>query len=72
MTFLIRMMESRAMMWLCGAIGDILVIIGIIFAALNMSAAGFTPVVWFLLAMVFYIYFVISMLARIVANTLKK
>lgn len=72
MTFLIKMMESRAMMWLCGAFGDALVIVGIVFAALNTSVAGFTPIVWFLLAMVFYVYFVISMLARIAANTSKK
>jgi hypothetical protein len=72
MTFLIKMMESKAMMWFCGAMGDALVIVGIVFAALNTSVAGFSPIVWILLGMVFYVYFVISMLAKIFAGVSKK
>jgi len=69
MTFLIKMLEQTWMMWLCGVCGDVLTITGIVFAVLNKSAAGFTPIVWILLGMVFYMYFVISLLARIVANS---
>jgi len=69
MTFLIKMLEQTWMMWLCGVCGDALTITGIVFAVLNKSAAGFTPIVWILLGMVFYMYFVISLLARIVANS---
>jgi hypothetical protein len=65
-------MESKWMMWLCGSIGDALVIVAIVYATLNISVAGFNPIMWILIAMVFYVYFVISMLARIVANTSKK
>ena len=68
MTFMIKMLEQTWMMWLCGIFGDSLTITGIIFAILNKSVAGFTPIVWILLGMVFYMYFVISMLARIVAK----
>jgi hypothetical protein len=69
MTFLIKMLEQTWMMWLCGVCGDALTITGIVFAVLNKSVAGFTPIVWILLGMVFYMYFVISLLARIVANS---
>ena len=68
MTFLIKMLEQTWMMWLCGVCGDALTTTGIVFAVLNKSVAGFTPIVWILLGMVFYMYFVISLLARIVAN----
>jgi hypothetical protein len=68
MTFMIKMLEQTWMMWLCGIFGDALTITGIVFAILNKSVAGFTPIVWILLGMVFYMYFVISMLARIVAK----
>lgn len=68
MTFLIKLLEQTWMMWLCGICGDALTITGIVFAVLNKSVAGFTPIVWILLGMVFYMYFVISMLARIVAK----
>ena len=68
MTFMIKMLEQTWMMWLCGIFGDSLTITGIVFAILNKSVAGFTPIVWILLGMVFYMYFVISMLARIVAK----
>lgn len=41
---------------------------GIVFAALDRSVAGFSPVVWILLGMVFYLYFAMSLLAQIVAK----
>ena len=72
MTFLIRVLESKWMMWLCASIGDILVLLGIIFAALNMSVAGFSPIVWIILGIVFYVYFIISLLARLIARSSKK
>ncbi len=68
MTFLIKMLEQSWMMWFCGVCGDALTITGVVFAVLNQSVAGFTPIVWILLGMVFYLYFVMSLLARIVAN----
>lgn len=72
MTPMIKLLESPAMMWLCGFFGDGLCIVGIITAALNKTIAGFTPITWILLAMVFYMYFVISMLARILATKVGK
>lgn len=68
MTFLIKMLEQSWMMWLCGVCGDALTLTGVVFAILNQSVAGFSPIVWILLGMVFYLYFVMSLLARIVVN----
>ena len=68
MTFMVKMLEQTWMICLCGICGDALTITGIIFAVLNKSVAGFTPIIWILLGMVFYMYFVISMLARVVAK----
>lgn len=67
MTPLIKLMESKVMMWLCGFFGDSLCIVGIVTAALDTKIAGLTPIVWILLAIVFYMYFIISMAARILA-----
>ena len=68
MTVLIRMLTEPAMLWLCGSFGDALVIVGIVTAALGKQIAGFTPVTWILLAMVFYFYFIISIAARIMVS----
>ena len=68
MTALIKILEKPWMLWLCGICGDTLTITGVIFAILNQSVAGFSPVVWILLAMVFYLCFIMSLLARIVVK----
>ena len=68
MTFLIKMLEQPWMMWFCGVCGDTLTIVGVIMAATNQTVAGFTPLMWILLAMVFYLYFIMSLLARLIAK----
>jgi hypothetical protein len=68
MTALIKMLTEPAMLWLCGSLGDALVIVGIVTAALNEQIAGFTPMTWILLGMVFYFYFIISLAARIMVS----
>jgi hypothetical protein len=68
MTALIKILTEPAMLWLCGSFGDALVIVGIITAALNKQIAGFTPIVWILLGVVFYFYFIISIAARIMVS----
>jgi hypothetical protein len=68
MTALMKMLTNPAMMWLCGSIGDALVIVGIVTAALDKQIAGFTPLTWIMLAMVFYLYFIISIAARIMVS----
>jgi hypothetical protein len=58
---------SRTDVFICGAgiIGDILLVVGIVTAVLNTSIAGFTPVVWILLAFVLYITMIFSAVLRI-------
>ena len=68
MTALIKMLTEPAMLWLCGSLGDALVIVGIVTAAMNEQIAGFTPLTWILLGIVFYFYFIISLVARIMVN----
>ena len=68
MTALIKMLTEPAMLWLCGACGDTLVIVGVITAALDKQIAGFAPVTWILLGMTFYFYFIISIAARIMVS----
>ena len=68
MTALIGLLASPAMLWLCASFGDALVIVGIVTAALDKRIAGFTPMTWILLGMVFYLYCIISLAARIVAS----
>lgn len=59
-------------MWLCGTCGDTLSTIGIIMAIKNKKVAGFKPATWFQLAMVFYMYFIMSILSRILAEVSKQ
>jgi hypothetical protein len=68
MTALIKILTEPAMLWLCGSIGDALVIVGIVTAALNEQIAGFTPLTWILLGIAFYFYFIISLAARIMVS----
>jgi hypothetical protein len=68
MTALIRILTEPAMLWLCGSLGDALVIVGIITAAMDKQIAGFAPTTLILLGMVFYFYFIISLATRIMVS----
>ncbi|MBN1290057.1 MAG: hypothetical protein JXA49_10535 [Actinobacteria bacterium] len=72
MTPLIRLMESRLMMWICGTCGDSLCTIGFIAAIRNRQIAGFKPTTWVMFAMVFYLYFIMSLLSRILAEIVEQ
>lgn len=68
MTAMIKILTEPWMLWLCGSFADALVIVGIVTAALDKQIAGFTPITWILLGMVFYFYFIISLTARIMVR----
>ena len=68
MTALITILTKPAMMWLCGSLGDALLIVGIVTAALGTQIAGFTPITWIVLSMVCYLYFIMSIAARIMVS----
>lgn len=42
-------------MWYFGALGDALAIVGIVTAVTETTIAGFTPMLWFLLAIACYL-----------------
>lgn len=68
MTALIAFLASPAILWLCASLGDALVIVGIVTAAKDRRIAGFTPGTWLLLAMVMYMYCIISLAARMLGS----
>jgi hypothetical protein len=55
--------SRKGLIWIWGAMGDILLVIGIVTAGINTTISGFTPVVWFLLAFACYVgmFFVIAL-----------
>ena len=50
---------------LLSCLGDALLIVGIVTAAMKVTVAGFTPMSWFLLAIACYLGLGLLMLARI-------
>ena len=56
----------RADIFICGAglIGNVLLIIGLVTASLNVNIAGFTPVIWILLAFILYVTMIFSAVLR--------
>ncbi len=51
-----------------GIIGNVFLLMGIITAALDTSIAGFTPVVWMLLAFILYVTMIFSVTLRIMTH----
>ncbi len=51
-----------------GIMGNVFLLVGIITAALNTSIAGFTPVVWMLLAFILYVIMIFSVTLRIMTH----
>ena len=70
MTDLLLKFWCRKGIFVCGAgiIGNVFLLIGIITAALNTSIAGFTPVVWMLLAFILYVIMIFSVTLRIMTH----
>ncbi len=60
----------RADFFICGAglIGNVLLLIGLVTAALNTSIAGFTPTIWILLAFILYVTMIFSVVLRIMTR----
>ncbi len=61
---------SRKDIFICGAglLGNVLLITGLVTAALNTSIAGFTPVIWMLLAFILYVVMIFSVVLRIMIH----
>ncbi len=60
----------RVDIFICGAgiLGNVLLLIGLVTAALDISIAGFTPIVWILLAFILYVTMIFSAVLRIMTR----
>ena len=61
-------MTQPACTWCFGGLGDALLIVGIVTAAMRLSFGGFTPTYWFVLAFACYVGMVWVLLMRILAR----
>lgn len=69
MDWLLRFWRRKGVFVCCsGILGDILLVIGIITAALDRNISGFTPVVWILLAFVCYVTMIFSVVLNILRH----
>ena len=55
MNGLMQCITKPGVVWFYGGLGDTLLIVGIITAAMGLTLGGFTPVYWFLLAFACYL-----------------
>lgn len=55
-------------MWYFGILGDALAIMGIVTAATDVTIAGFTPMLWFLLAIACYLGMIWVVALRILVH----
>ncbi len=55
--------SRKELIWVWGILGDILLIVGVVTAAVNTTISGFTPLLWVLLALACYVgmFFVITL-----------
>jgi len=65
---LTRLATHTWAMYYFGGLGDALVIVGIVSAVMDVTIAGFTPVLWFLLAIACYIGLIWVVALRILAH----
>ena len=65
MTPLLRLLGSRPMMLFGGTMGDTCCMIGLIAAAADKKFKGIDSRTWFSLSLVGYLYFLMSILSRI-------
>ena len=68
MSYMIKIFNNAGWFWLFGTIGDCLLIIGIVMAALNLTIGGFTPMLWITLALISYVWLIFVVLVRILAR----
>ncbi|MFQ6121960.1 MAG: hypothetical protein ACE5LA_02745 [Dehalococcoidales bacterium] len=54
--------------WCCGGLGDALLIVGIVTAAIRLSVGGFAPIYWFVLAFACYFGMIWVVLMRILVR----
>jgi len=65
---LMECMTKPAAIWYFGGLGDALLIVGIITAAIGLTIGGFMPIYWFLLALACYLGMIWVVTMRILAR----
>ena len=65
---LMKLAAHPFFMWYFGALGDVLVIVGIVTAVMKTTIAGFTPMFWILLAIACYLGLIWSVTLRILVR----
>ena len=68
MTGLLEYITKQPFILCIASIGDALLIVGIVTAAIGATIAAFTPVVWILLAIAFYVCTICLLLMRFAAR----
>jgi hypothetical protein len=68
MSELYRPTSRNIIMWCFGLLGDVFLVFGVVTAVKITVIAGFTPVLWFLLAIICYIIMVLIIALRIYAR----
>ena len=68
MNDLAKPMANPFLMWCFGILGDAFLIVGIVTAVREVTFAGFTPVSWFLLAIICYLIMIWVVTLRILIN----
>ena len=64
---LMEWLTQPACIWF-GGLGDTLLIVGIVTAAIGLTIGGFSPIYWFLLALVCYLGMIWVVTMRILAR----
>jgi hypothetical protein len=65
-TPLLKLIGSKPMMWFAGTMGDSCCTMGLLTAVTDKRIKGVNSQTWFSLAFVGYLYFIMSILSRIV------
>jgi len=61
-------MTQPAFIWYFGGLGDALLLVGIVTAAVGLTIGGFLPLYWFLLALACYLGMIWVVTMRILAR----
>lgn len=72
MTPLMKIIGSKPMMWFAGTMGDSCCTMGLLSAVADKKFGRITSQTWFSLAFVGYLYFIMSILSRLIDEIEKK
>lgn len=65
---LTKLVAQPRVIWFFAGLGDAFLVVGIVTAAINATFAAFTPIIWFVLALVCYLHMIWVVTMRILAR----